>query len=181
MRRAVALVAGVVLCACSRQPQAEVDSPQPVRQAIEVACAPSVGSLGTGVSVSALAGEHHLTLISSAGAKASGTVMLRSEGAPARSLVGTARIALDSVGAVAPGDAGMVTALQWERPASGATAQEITIRFGSPSAPGQIEGSYTALQLTSLTADSFAGTWASAAGDQPNRAVTGRFCAQRVK
>lgn len=181
MRLITGIFAAGVLAACSRQPQAAVDSRQPAVQSGEVACAPAVGSLPSSVSVSSLAGEHRLTLISSVGTKASGTLSLRADGAPARSLVGTSRIALDSVGATAPGRASDVTAVQWERPAGGTPAQEITIRFGSAAAPGQIEGSHTALQLTSLTDESFAGTWTSAPGDNVNRAISGRFCAQRIK
>ena len=53
------------------------------------------------------------------------------------------------------------------------------IRFGSTAA-GQIEGSFTALELTLLTANDFRGTWKSEVGGTTGGGASGYFCARRA-
>ena len=143
-------------------------------------CKPTAGDLRQGASLSTLTGDHRLTLVSSLGKSVMGTIHFD---APSKGMAtGTAHIALDSLGAVVPGSPNSVTATQWLKPVNGATLPAITIRFGSTATPAgtPIEGSFMALQLTSLTPTTFTGTWASAVGGSTMDSATGYFCAART-
>lgn len=160
-------------------------------------CAPAQAMRG-GVRADGLAGGYRLTLVATQGPRTGKAVTgeLRlsphdraAEGTTRYPLRGTAAIALDSVGAQAPGDIGSgdaarpgVLGVEWRR-SDGAMpdpAPQLTLRFGADAngpETGRIEGVYMALVVDSVSANGFAGRWNSGV---ENRRSGGHFCAQRV-
>jgi len=170
----------------------------PAPASADVPCTAAEGSLPAGATADGLAGEYRLTLVATrgarAGASASGALHLRrNEGGagPAPTpgvrypLYGGAEVALDSVGAVAPGDirsqapAGPgVLVMEWRR--AGSDRTEITLRFGADAngdGPPRFDGAHVALSPVTLSADGFAGSWDSGVAEQR---AGGYFCAVRV-
>jgi hypothetical protein len=160
-------------------------------------CAEVRGPLSASARAEALAGDFRLTLVATQGARAghatSGWLHLRPGAAgpipPAgvrQPLHGGAELALDSVGAVAPGDIGVrdaarpgVLVLEWRRPESPGQP-EITLRFGADANRGgapRFDGSHLALSPLVITADGFAGRWDSGVSEQR---AEGHFCAVRM-
>jgi hypothetical protein len=103
-------------------------------------------------------------------------------------LYGTATLALDGVGAVAPGDIGSadpsrpgVRVIEWQRSDAGSTGRtQVTLRFGANAngpETGQIEGTRLALFVDSVAPSGFYGHWESGTFDQRSG---GHFCAQRI-
>jgi len=163
----------------------------PAPSAADTPCAAVEGSLPAGTRADGLAGEYRLTLVATRGPRAGSSTtgalrLLRNDGhaGPAATegvrypLYGDARLALDSVGAIAPGDVGSTEAA---RP--GVLAIEsrgtLTLRFGADangSGPPRFDGSHLALFPVTLAADRFAGRWNSGTAEQPSG---GYFCAVR--
>jgi hypothetical protein len=152
-----------------------------------------------GVRAEGLEGGYRLTLVATQGPRAgrsvTGDLRLSPHDRPPEvgsaryPLRGTAAIALDSVGAQAPGDIGSANAarpgvlgVEWRR-SGGAMpdpAPQLTLRFGADAngpETGRIEGVYMALVVDSVSANGFAGRWNSGV---ENRRAGGHFCAQRV-
>ncbi|HEX8691010.1 MAG TPA: hypothetical protein VF746_01110 [Longimicrobium sp.] len=163
-------------------------------------CDPVEGPLAAGASAEALAGEFRLTLAATRGARAgssvSGRLRLQPFGGDAAAapaapgarypLYGSARLELDSVGAVAPGDLASaaparpgVLVVEWRR--GGAEGQrEITLRFGADAnggGPQRFDGAHLALSVAALSERGFAGRWESGVEAQ---GVGGHFCAERI-
>jgi hypothetical protein len=170
----------------------------PAPATADVPCTAVEGSLPADATADGLAGEFRLTLVATRGARAgastSGMLHLRRNGggagpAPAPGvrypLYGGAEVAIDSVGAVAPGDvrsqaaAGPgVLVLEWRR--AGSERTEITLRFGADANGGglpRFDGAHLALSPVTLSADGFAGRWDSGAAEQQ---AGGYFCAVRI-
>ncbi len=161
-------------------------------------CAPvPAGAATAGPDV--LAGWYRLTLVATQGARTgrsvAGELRLQAHERPAPQVGvrypvrGTASIALDSVGAQAPGDIGSADAarpgvlgVEWRR-SGGARPDprpQLTLRFGAnANGPdtGQIEGVHMALFVDSITGSGFAGRWNSGV---ENQRAGGHFCANRV-
>lgn len=198
---ALLVLAGFDGRACRSQPPSPAEGSVPSTSA---PCALALGTLPAGMRVDDLSGEFRLTLVAtsgtSTGRSTSGLLRLRRydaamPGPPGiaarpgvRYLVhGSATIALDSVGASAPGDisstdpaAPGVLGMEWSRDNTAAGPKEITLRFGADAnrgGPVRFEGTYMALHLRDLSADRFAGSWTSGAGMQR---AAGHFCAERV-
>ncbi|HET7461809.1 MAG TPA: hypothetical protein VFJ82_11205, partial [Longimicrobium sp.] len=103
------------------------------------------------------------------------------------SLHGSAALALDSVGASAPGDPGAtdparpgVRVIEWQRADGASSRPQVTLRFGAgANGPdtGQIEGTHLALFVDSVAPAGFYGRWDSGTPDQRS---AGHFCAERV-
>jgi len=163
----------------------------PAPAAADAPCAAVEGSLPAGARFDELAGEYRLTLVATrgprSGSSATGTLRLRRNdggaGAPTEGvrypLYGAAQLALDSVGAVAPGNVGSMEAA---RPGVLAIEQRgtLTLRFGADangSGPPRFDGSHLALFPAALSADRFAGRWDSGTAE---RRSGGYFCAVRV-
>ena len=206
-RPAAALLAGLVLsgwtgASCTPPaPPAPAAAPPPALAVSSAACVAVDGSLPADVRADALAGEFRLTLAATrgprAGRSASGTLALRPFGSrpvpvPAAEgtrhpLFGGTDADLAGVGAVAPGSASSADAempgvlvLEWRRPDAPADRREITLRLGADANHGdrlRFDGAYTALTVTSLSADGFGGTWESGGGDAQ---AGGHFCAERA-
>jgi hypothetical protein len=162
------------------------------------ACAPTAGPLAPGARADGLAGEFRLTLVATHGAQAgqsaSGPLTLRPYGtrpAPAGAaagvrypLFGGTDVDLAAVGALALGEVRPVEAarpgvlvLEWTQ----AGVQQITLRLGADANQGgaqRFDGTYMALTVSTVSADGFAGTWESGAG-QP--VAGGHFCAERMR
>jgi len=102
-------------------------------------------------------------------------------------LYGGAELALDSIGAVTPGDIGRADAaapgvlvIEWRR-AGPEPAEQITLRFGADAnrgGPDRFDGAHLALQVAMSEHDRFAGIWDSGGGDAR---AGGYFCAQRAE
>jgi hypothetical protein len=159
-------------------------------------CAPA--RAGATAPAERLAGGYRLTLVATQGPRTgravTGELRLSQhsrapEGTTRYPLRGTAAIALDSVGAQAPGDIGSgdtarpgVLGVEWRR-SGGAMpdpAPQLTLRFGADAngpETGRIEGVYMALVVDSVSANGFAGRWNSGV---ENRRAAGHFCAERV-
>lgn len=162
------------------------------------ACAPQAGPLASGARADALAGEFRLTLVASrgtrAGRSASGRLTLLPYGsrpAPVAAaagvrypLFGGTDVDLAAVGALALGEVRPVEAarpgvlvLEWTH----AGAQQITLRLGADANQGgaqRFDGTYMALTVTAVSAEGFAGTWESGAGEPLSG---GHFCADRMR
>lgn len=171
-----------------------------------VPCSPVAGQLPAGASADAFGagGSYRLTLVATGGAKSgrttSGTMSLTRYAGAGRTpppagepgsnarypLYGSAEIALDSVGAVAPG---AITSSSETRPGvlvieqtadAPNAAKEITLRFGADAnaADGRtpFDGTHMALFVHELTSNRFAGRWSSGAAGQE---ASGHFCAAR--
>jgi hypothetical protein len=163
----------------------------PSPAAADAPCAAVEGSLPAGARFDGLAGEYRLTLVATrstrSGSSATGTLRLRQNdggaGAPMEGvrypLYGAAALALDSVGAAAPGEVGSMEAA---RPGVLAIEQRgtLTLRFGADangSGPPRFDGSHLALFPTTVAADRFTGRWDSGTAE---RRSGGYFCAVRV-
>lgn len=162
-------------------------------------CAPVAASEG-GVRAAGLAGEYRLTLAATRGPRAGGSVTGRlrlaeyprpgtGPGNVLYPLHGTAVLALDSVGARAPGDIGAADAarpgvrvIEWQRAdgTSPTPRRQVTLRFGADANgpdTGRIEGTHLALFVDSVAPGGFYGRWDSGTPDQR---AAGHFCAQRA-
>jgi len=156
-------------------------------------CAEVQGALPAGAGAEGLAGDFRLTLVATRGARTgastTGALHLRRNDAgagpaPAAGvrypLHGWARVAVDSVGAVAPGDIGSREAarpgvLVVEEPA------RLILRFGAEANRGGVvrfDGAYLTLVPATITADGFAGRWNSGVAAQE---ASGYFCAARAE
>lgn len=166
-----------------------------------VACAPEEGELAPGERIEAIAGTYRLTLVARqgalAGASASGRLRLepfgsRPQPVPAAdrvryALFGGTDVDLARVGAVALGSVSQadparpgVLAMEWAKSPSPEGSYDITLRLGADANHGsqqRFDGTYTSLRVRGLTANGFAGTWESGAG-QP--VASGYFCAERI-
>ena len=164
-----------------------------------VPCEATEGELAAGARADALAGAFRLTLVATRGARvdesASGDLRLQPFGGrpvplPAAegvryALFGGADVEIDGVGAVSRGPVDVadaarpgVLAMEWTNASAG--TKEITLRFGSDANHGTqvpFDGAYLALKVRAVSADGFAGTWESGAG-QPQ--AGGHFCAVRI-
>jgi hypothetical protein len=162
-------------------------------------CTAADRELEAGTRADALAGAFRLTLVATRGPRAddsaSGDLRLQPFGGrpvplPASegvryALFGAAEVEIAGVGAVSRGavdidDAARpgVLAMEWTNASAG--TNEITLRFGSDANHGAqvpFDGAYLALQVRAVSADGFAGTWESGAG-QPQ--AGGHFCAVRI-
>ncbi|HEU4559395.1 MAG TPA: hypothetical protein VFS20_16170 [Longimicrobium sp.] len=160
-------------------------------------CAPVPAGAAT-AAAGVLAGGYRLTLVATQGPRAgksvTGELRLQAYDRPAQigtryPVRGTAAIALDSVGAQAPGDIGSASAarpgvlgMEWRR-SGGAMPDprpQLTLRFGADAngpETGRIEGVYMALQVDSITTGGFAGRWNSGV---ENHRAGGHFCANRI-
>jgi hypothetical protein len=196
-RPAAAVMAALVLggwaaASCGGRP------PAPAAAAAE--CTQVDGPLAADARAEALAGVFRLTLVAARGARSgesvSGRLALRPFGdrpvpVPAAAgtrypLYGGADVAVDAVGAVSPGevtpdDAARpgVLVMEWRRSDAGGTRQ-VTLRLGADANQGsrlRFDGAYLALSVNAITADGFAGTWESGAGEPQ---AGGWFCAERA-
>lgn len=183
MKTTLAVLAAAAAAGCMNNPPA---AQGPVRsQSAAVACSPTTGDLSKEASIKTLIGTYRVVMMATGGPKsgrrAEGSMQFFT-GPNSATLGGTSTIVLDSVGAVAPGQSNFVTATMWEKPLVSSTVPAITIRFGSTATSGgatAIEGSFTAFQLTALSADKFTGTWSSEIGGAANSSAGGYFCAER--
>jgi hypothetical protein len=186
MRIARAALAGAfVATACARQsaPAAGETS------ASAATCLALTDSLPADTDIHTIAGSFRLQLVGTGGAASGRHVSGRLDlpAASHDSLMGTATIALDSVGAAAPGprprdNQYLVTALKWRATATG--RPNITIRFGGLAAPAGtqvIEGAHMALAVSSIWNGGLRGTWSSGTGDPMIPGAAGHFCAERVR
>jgi hypothetical protein len=166
-----------------------------------VPCAPTAGALLDDGRADALAGEFRLTLVATHGPRSgrsvTGRLTLRPFTGDARPvapspgvrypLYGAAELALDSVGAVAPGEIGRAEAaapgvlvMEWRR-TTPQPAPQITLRFGADAnrgGPDRFDGAHLALRVALSERDRFAGSWDSGAGSDSG--AGGYFCAQRA-
>ncbi|WP_420125027.1 hypothetical protein [Longimicrobium sp.] len=173
----------------------------PAAAAVVVACVPTDGQLVPGARADVLSGDFRLTLTADrgprTGSSATGTLRLQAFGSrpvpvpPAEGvrypLFGGTDVALDSVGALVPGavdraDAARpgVLVLEWPRPGAPSGSNQIMLRLGADAnqgGPPRFDGAFTALTVTALDADRFAGRWQSGGGD---REAAGYFCAERI-
>jgi hypothetical protein len=163
----------------------------PAPPAADEPCAAVEGSLPAGTRVDGLEGDYRLTLVATRGARAgrstTGALHLRrNDGGAGPSppegvrypLYGSAELALDSVGAIAPGD---VASTEAARPGVLAIESRGTFmfRFGADangSGPPRFDGAHLALFPATLSADRFAGRWDSGTAEQRS---AGYFCAVR--
>ena len=188
-RLAALLLAAGGAAACRAQPAV---APVP--------CAPVPGALAAGASAVGLAGDYRLTLVATQGPRAGRSVAgrlhlaaydrpVQDAGGVRYPLHGSAAVALDSVGAVAPGDIASANAarpgvrvLEWQRGdgTSQAPRPQVMLRFGAEANAGEtgrIEGTHLSLFIDSLAAGRFAGHWESSA---EGRRAGGHFCAERA-
>lgn len=185
---AVLASAGWTAASCGPRPPAPASAP----------CAPAAGPLAAGARADALAGDFRLTLVASRGPQAgqsvSGRLTLRPFGSrpvpvPAAPgvrypLFGGTEVDLAAVGALAlgevrPADAARPGVLVMEWAQSG--VQQITLRLGADANQGgsqRFDGTYTALTVTAVSPDGFAGTWESGAGEP---VAGGHFCAEATR
>jgi hypothetical protein len=164
-------------------------------------CAPVDGVLAAGTRADVLAGRFRLVMTATGGLQsgqsAMGTLRLEAFGGqplpvPAAAgvrypLFGGADVDVARVGAFAVGDvrradpsAPGVLVMEYARANAPAGTNDILLRLGADSnSRGQqrFDGAFLALAVRSVSADGFAGTWESGAG-QPQSA--GYFCAQRI-
>jgi hypothetical protein len=174
---ALALLAG---CGSANAGQS---NPQP--------CAP-VEAPSAEVDAGKLGGEYTVRMVATAGAKRGSTAEGRMELMPhpgghsadsssetTYPLYGTAELDFASVGAVVPGDPASSDSLSpgvlvIERPG------RVMLRVGSEANRRDVvrfDGAFTALQVTQVTDQGFAGTWRSGLGMETSE---GHFCAARA-
>ena len=174
----------VLLAGCGNA-KAGQSNPQP--------CAP-VESPSAEVDAGKLGGQYTVRMVATAGAKRGSTGEGRMELMPHASghrsdstggssttypLYGTAELDFASVGAVVPGDPGSSDSLSpgvlvIERPG------RVMLRVGSEANRKDVvrfDGAFTALQVTQVTDEGFAGTWRSGVGTESSE---GHFCATRA-
>lgn len=142
-------------------------------------CAPVTGALPEGTDPAALVGEYDLQLVATRGTTQGTSVRgaLRLLASP-DGLIGSASIALDSVGAHRVGDIGS------EDPAAPGVlafprADMVMLRLGSEANRKDVqpfESAYTVLHVRSISQDGFAGTWESGV---ERIDAAGHFCARR--
>lgn len=173
----------LVLPACRR-----TDVPAPA------ACEAVAPPLSASAAVGNLAGHFRIALVATAGPRAgasvAGTLTLQPvTAAPSPAgvrypLAGSASLALDAVGATAPGAIGSVDphapgvrVVEWMQGAP--PARLVALRLGADANRGDrllFDGAFLALHVHGIAADSFGGTWTSGSGaDQ----ASGHFCAVR--
>ncbi|HET7234466.1 MAG TPA: hypothetical protein VFJ16_30920 [Longimicrobium sp.] len=183
-----------VLAAAAVAGAASCPAAQP--SAVAAPCA-AVAAGSAPVRASGLAGEYRLSLVATRGSRAgtsvAGGLRLAAYAQPAQGpgnvrypLYGSATLALDSVGAVAPGDIGSanpsrpgVRVIEWQR-SDAASRTQLTLRFGADAngpETGQIEGTRLALFVDSVAPSGFYGRWESGTPDQRSG---GHFCAERT-
>jgi hypothetical protein len=83
--------------------------------------------------------------------------------------------AVDRADAARPG----VLVLEWPRPGAPAGSSEVMLRLGADANQGgqpRFDGAFTALTVTAIDADRFAGTWESGG----EKDASGYFCAERI-
>jgi len=167
------------------------------------ACAPVPGLLSARADAASLVGLFQLTLMATAGRQSghivSGRLQLAklgdTTGLPRRVaasyakeiLNGSASIALDGVGALAPGSIQSadpkspgVLVIEWSRDSAGVSLREITLRFGAHAnegGPPPFDGTHMGLFVRAITATQFAGNWDSGT---PDASAGGHFCAERI-
>ncbi len=154
-------------------------------------CAP-VEAPSAAVEATKLGGSFDVRMVATAGAKRGGTAEGRLELRPhtgahgssggsetAYPLSGTADLDFAAVGAVVPGDPGSSDLLS-----PGVLVLErdgrVMLRVGSEANRQDVvrfDGAFTALQVTQVTEDGFAGTWRSGVGLEGSE---GHFCASRA-
>ncbi|MGH7580344.1 MAG: hypothetical protein ACREM9_09250 [Gemmatimonadales bacterium] len=182
-------IGGVLLLAGCSGANAGKSDPQP--------CAPVEAAAAT-VTADGLAGEYHLRLVATSGAKrgttAAGPLTLmphdsadqRLESAGGSSdttftlpLYGTTEVDFASVGAVAPGDP-----TSSDPGSPGVLVMEgsgrVMLRMGSEAnrrGMRRFDGGFTALRVQQVTDKGFAGTWQSGVGLELSG---GHFCADRA-
>jgi len=178
----------------------------PAQGAVAPAPCVPVQATAAGVRADSLAGEFRLTLVATQGARAGHAttgrlrLMRYTPGGPTAPaaqaqpgvrfpLHGAATLALDSVGAVSPGDVGSADArrpgvlvMEWQRGdgASPTPRPQVTLRLGADANAGEtgrIEGTHLALFVDQVSAGRFAGRWDSGVEGQRSG---GHFCAERV-
>lgn len=176
-------------------------APDPAPAPAAPACAPVEGGAMAGARAEVLAGEFRLTLAATrgprAGSSTSGTLRLQPFGAapapvPATDgvrhpLFGGTSVRLDAVGAEAPGAVAPadpsrpgVLVMEWQRPGAPAGTPQVMLRLGADAneaGPPRFDGAFTALTVTALAPERFAGTWESGGGDAQ---AGGYFCADRI-
>lgn len=164
-------------------------------------CAPVEGELAAGARADALAGPFRLTMTATRGAQsgqsAAGTLRLEPFGGrplplPAAAgtrypLFGGVDLDIARVGAVTVGDvrradpaAPGVLVMEYARANAPSGTNDILLRLGADAnRAGQqrFDGAYLALTVRSVSADGFAGTWESGAGEPVSG---GYFCARRM-
>ena len=178
-------IGALVLLAGCGSANAGQSNPQP--------CAP-VEAPSAEVDAGKLGGQYTVRMVATAGAKRGSTAEGRMELMPHPSghrsdstggssttypLYGTAELDFASVGAVVPGDPGSSDSLSpgvlvIERPG------RVMLRVGSEANRRDVvrfDGAFTALQVTQVTDEGFAGTWRSGLGMETSE---GHFCAARA-
>jgi hypothetical protein len=145
-------------------------------------CTPVEGGAET-VAADQLAGRYTVRLVATSGAKrgssAEGQIELMPNTAGGETaMYGTAELDFASVGAVVPGDPGSSDPLS-----PGVLVLEgsggVMLRVGSEANRKDVrrfDGAFTALQVTQVTDQGFAGTWRSGLGTEESE---GHFCAVR--
>ena len=163
----------VLLAGCGNA-KAGQSNPQP--------CAP-VAAPSAEVDAGRLGGQYTVRMVATAGAKrgstAEGRMELIASSDTTHPLYGTAELDFASVGAVVPGDPGSSDSLSpgvlvIERPG------RVMLRVGSEANRRDVvrfDGAFTALQVTQVTDEGFAGTWRSGLGIENSE---GHFCADRA-
>jgi len=147
------------------------------------ACAP-VEASAEAVAADKLAGRYTVRMVATSGEKRGTTADGQMELMPGTSaggspLYGTAELDFASVGAVVPGDPKSTDPLS-----PGVLVLEgssgVMLRVGSEANRKDVrrfDGAYTALQVTQVTDQGFAGTWRSGVGTEQTE---GHFCAVRA-
>jgi len=175
----------VLLAGCGSANAGQSD-PQP--------CAP-IEAPSAEVDAGKLGGQYTVRMVATAGGKRGSTAEGRMELMPypgghrsdssggssdtTYPLYGTAELDFASVGAVVPGDPGSSDSLSpgvlvIERPG------RVMLRVGSEANRRDVvrfDGAFTALQVTQVTDQGFAGTWRSGVGTESSE---GHFCAARA-
>lgn len=162
-------------------------------------CRPVDGPLSASASTASMSGDYALTMVATGGARDGRSVegrislhpqdsaLVALEGAT-QPLVGTAEIALETVGAVLMGDLtgadgrGPGVGVYEQRPAG--AAPTVVVRLGSVSnarGPAAFDAGHTTLYVRRIGEGAFAGGWASGAGSvSPPQESRGYFCAVRA-
>ena len=146
------------------------------------ACTP-VEAGSEAVAADELGGRYTLRMVATSGAKRGSSAegqmeLMTNTSAGESSMNGTAELDFASVGAVVPGDPKSTDPLS-----PGVLVLEgssgVMLRVGSEANRKDVrrfDGAYTALQVTQVTDQGFAGTWRSGLGTQESE---GHFCAVR--
>lgn len=199
------VLAQALACTNSPRLRAEAHAAQPPAggESAPPECAPVSGSPSARADAAALVGVFRLTLVASAGHRSGrsvgGQLQLAligdTTGRPRRVatayakeiLYGSASIALDSVGALAPGSIQSadpkrpgVLVIDWSHDSAGVSLREITLRFGAQAnegGPQPFDGTHMGLFVRAVSETGFSGNWDSGTPDVNAR---GHFCAERT-